>query len=226
MKKIFFLLFIIIALSCKKETNPDLYDTKEKKKTIDFENKSKEKFYYQFKPDSVSNIKIKNVSVDYSYEINNNKVVTGNFEPTDGKINYPDSENDWGDRLFFLNEKNKVIFKGKGVGDVYLYEPYFFKNDGNDKIIIVCQLGYEYFFGGDAFILENRKIKHIGKIDIENTNMETKLIDILNIKELDSKIIFTFKSDSLILKPGSEDIIVKNNDIKYEYFNKSLKLIK
>ncbi len=226
MRKIFFLLFIIFALSCKKETNSKSYNTKEKNKTIDFDNKSKEKLYYQFKPDSVSNIKIKKVTVDYSYEINKNKIVIGYFEPTDGKINYPDSENDWGDRLFFLNEKDKVIFKSKGVGDVYLYEPYFFKNNGNDKIIIVCQLGYEYYFGGDAFLLENGIIKHIGKIDIESTNMETKLIDILNIKELDSKIIFTFKSDSLILKPGSEDINVKNNDIKYEYFNKSLKLIK
>lgn len=226
MKKLFFLLYIIIAFSCKKETNTKIYDIKEKIKPIDFDNKSKEEFYYQFKPDSVSNIKNEKISIDYSYEINNNKIVIGYYKPTDGKKNYPDSENDWGDRLFFLNEKDEVIFKGKGVGDVYLYEPYFFKSNKNDKTIIVCQLGYEYYFGGDAFILENGIIKHIGNIDIESTNMETKLIDILNIKELDSKIIFTFKSDSLVLNPGSEDIIVKNNDIRYEYINESLKLIK
>ena len=226
MKKKFFLFSIIIFLSCKRESNSKIHDAEAKRNSIDANNKSDDISYYLFKPDSISNVKIEQISVDYSYKINKNKIVVGIYKDSDGKIESSNSENDWGDRLICLDEKDKIIFKGKGVGDLYLYEPYFYKNDLNDKIIIVCQLGYEYYFGGDAFILENGKINHIGSIDIESTNMETKLIDILNIKEFENKVIFTFNSDSLVLKPGKEDIIVKNNNIRYEYMNKSLELIK
>lgn len=226
MKKKFFLFSIIIFLSCKRESNSKIHDAEAKRNSIDANNKSDDISYYLFKPDSISNVKIEQISVDYSYKINKNKIVVGIYKESDGKIESSNSENDWGDRLICLDEKDKIIFKGKGVGDLYLYEPYFYKNDLNDKIIIVCQLGYEYYFGGDAFILENGKINHIGSIDIESTNMETKLIDILNIKEFENKVIFTFNSDSLVLKPGKEDIIVKNNNIRYEYMNKSLELIK
>lgn len=66
-------------------------------------------------------------------------------------------------------------------------------------------MAFEYFFGGEAFLLENNKIRYIGNLDIESDDMEKSLTDIINIEEANNDIIFSFKSDSLLLKPGSDD---------------------
>jgi hypothetical protein len=222
----FFLISTILIASCKNEPATELVDLNENIKKDSLVNLNDEKVFIKFNPDSISKVKINNVTIDYSYKINKNKIIIGNYETIDENLNPLDSEQDFGDRLFFLNENNEIIFKGKGMGDVFLYEPHFYRNNENNKIVIVCQLGYEYFFGGDVFLLENGVINHLGVIDIESTNMETKLIEILKIKEIGNKIIFTFNSDSLLLKPGSEDIVVKNNNIRYEYNQNSFQFFK
>lgn len=222
----FFLISTILIASCKNEPATELVDLNENIKKDSLVNLNDEKVFIKYTPDSISKVKINNVTIDYSYKINKNKIIIGNYETIDGNLNPLDSEQDFGDRLFFLNENNEIIFKGKGMGDVFLYEPHFYRNNENNKIVIVCQLGYEYFFGGDVFLLENGVINHLGVIDIESTNMETKLIEILKIKEIGNKIIFTFNSDYLLLKPGSEDIVVKNNNIRYEYNQNSFQFFK
>lgn len=227
MKKIIIYFIILAFLSCKKseETNEIVKPTPTSEKiedTITIE----EQEYVKFQPDSISDVAIKGFQIDSSYKIGNSKIVVGIYESIDGEISYPDTEKDWGDRLLLLNDKNLITYKSKGVGETYLYEPYFYKNKSNNKIIIVCQRAYEYFFGGDAFLLENDKIKYIGDIDVEGKFDETKLVDILKIKETMNKITFTFDSDSILLEPGSKDIYVKNNNIRYEYNNKSFKFIK
>lgn len=233
MKKIIIYTFIISLIACKNETRNNLNETKiedtkinEKEEVIGSTNSINEDLFYQFKPDSITNAKIENVSIDYSYEIDGHKIIIGYYEPINGELSKYDKETDYGDRLFFLNKKNELLYKGAGQGDVYLYEPHFYRNNKSDKIIIVCQLAFEYYFGGDAFLLENNKISPIGNIDVESIDMETKLIDILDIKEKNDKIIFSFKSDSLLLKPGNKDIQVKNNNLRYEYTNNTLRLIK
>lgn len=232
MKKIIIYAFIISLLACKNDTKTKLINTlpedakiNDKEEFSDSKDRIEENLFYQFKPDSITNAKIENVSIDYSYEIDGYKIIIGYYEPVDGKLSKYETETDYGDRLFFLNKKNELLYKGAGQGDVYLYEPYFYRNNKSDKIIIVCQLAFEYNFGGDVFLLENNKISPIGNIDVESIDMETKLVDILKIKELNDKIVFSFKSDSLLLKPGNEDIQVKNNNLRYEYANKTLRLI-
>lgn len=227
MKKIALCFIILAFLSCKKseETHKIVKQTPTSEKiedTITIE----EQEYVKFIPDSISGVAVKGFKIDSSYKIGNSKIVVGIYESIDGEMTYPDTEKDWGDRLLVLNDKNQITYKSKGVGETYLYEPYFYKNKSNNKIIIVCQRAYEYFFGGDAFLLENDKIKYIGDIDVEGKFDEDKLVDILKIKETKDKITFTFDSDSIILEPGSKDIYVKNNNIRYEYNNKSFKFIK
>ena len=182
--------------------------------------------YHQFKADTLTNLTIADFEVLASYQLKNVKVIEGNYRPIVGKMVAPDTEKDQGRRLLILNNKNKIISKSKGVGDVYLNKPYFYKNDVTDDIIIVCQLGYEYFFGAEAYLLLNDHLKYIGKIDIESKNMEIPLIDILRIKENKQIITFSFDSDSILLKPGNQDELVKNNNFRYEYDYKTFRLKK
>ncbi|AZA49934.1 hypothetical protein EG346_17920 [Chryseobacterium carnipullorum] len=72
--------------------------------------------------------------------------------------------------------------------------------------------------------MEKGKIKYLGNLDIEPKNEEKKLTDVLKIKESNDGITFTFDTDSLLLKPGNKDIIIKNNHVQYVYDHHSLKL--
>ncbi len=227
MKKILIFL-IIIFTSCYEKKNNSSHNEIIEVKNISLEDKVpiENVSYYKFIPDSVSNVNVDKFNIIESYQIEKNKFIFGNFNPINDKISNPDSENNYGTRFLLLNDKNEVKYKFKGVEDVYLYKPYFYKNNRNNKIIIVCHLAYEYFFGGDVYLFENEKIEYLGNIDIEGKYEETTLIDILKINENEDKTFFTFDSDSITYKPGNEDAYVKNNNIRYEYYNKELRIIK
>ncbi|AIZ43347.1 SH3 domain-containing protein [Cellulophaga baltica] len=178
--------------------------------------------FYKFTPKKISDININNFRAEYLYYTQGNYVAVGHF--TNEKIT--EFTKDYGQRLLFLDDKKNINFKSKGVGDLYLYKPYFYKNNQNEDIIVVCLKSYEYFFGGEVFLIKDKKIKYLGNLDIEPNDMEKSLIDILTIKEIDNKKTFLFNSDSLLLKPGSEDILILNNNVKYEYFNGKFELKK
>lgn len=225
MKKLLPLWALLTLASCKEK--PKKENTPSAKKETAAPTKAEvpeDASYTEFKPDKIADLKIKGFDIEHAFSVEENKIVSGNFQFTDGKITLPDTEEDYGNRLLLLNHKNEILYKSHGVGDPYLYEPYFYKNNRNGNIIIVCQLAYEYFFGGDVYLLEKGKIKYLGNLDIEPNNEEKKLTDILRIKESGNGITFRFDADSLVLKPGSEDRTIKNNDVKYVYDYKSLKL--
>lgn len=180
--------------------------------------------YTGFNPEKISNLQVKGFDVEHAFSVEGNRIAAGYNQSLDGNITLPDTEKDFGKRILMLNNKNEIIYKSHGSGEAYLYEPYFYKNNQNGNIIIVCQQAFEYFFGGDAFLLEKGTVKYLGNLDIEPKNEEKKLTDVLKIKESSEGIIFTFDTDSLVLKPGSEDIIIKNNHVKYVYDHQSLKL--
>ena len=223
--RIIYLLLFSILFSCNNTSNK--VEEKQENPVVSLEIEQKEKNdseninYLEFKPDTLSNFKLVGYDIDKAYKLGSKIIVTG----YDKKTN-PDAKEDWGDQLLLLTTKSEILFKSKGVGDVYLFEPHFYKNETNDKIIIVCQLAYEYFFGGEAFLYENGQVEYIGNIDIEGKYEETNLIDILQLNERNNEIAFTFKSDSVTYKPSNDDIILKNTNIRYEYKNKILKLIK
>ena len=179
--------------------------------------------YQEFKADSIQNINISAFDTFTTHRLNQFKIVTGYYKPVGGKIVPPDTENNSGRHLLVLDSQNKIVFKSIGFGDIYLFEPHFFKNDYNDKIIIIFQIAYEYFMGGEAFLIDGNNIKYLGNMDIESNQMELPMTKILKIKEADRKISFTFETDSLLLQPGSKDIFIKNEDTKYVYENSKLK---
>lgn len=227
MRKLLPALALLIIASCKEELKQKNKTMLKKETVAPIKAEVMEDApYTEFKPDKISDLKIKGFDIEQAFSVEGNRIVAGNFQFTDGKITLPDTEEDFGKRLLLLNHKNEIIYQSQGSGEAYLYEPYFYKNSQNGNIIIVCQQAYEYFFGGDAYLLEKGKIKYLGNLDIEPNNEEKKLTDILRIKESGNGITFSFDSDSLVLKPGSEDITIKNNDVKYVYDYRSLKLYK
>ena len=183
--------------------------------------------YQKYQPQELQNVKLPKFSVEQVFEINNLKIASGYYTSLDGKMVSPDTEKEWGDRLVLLDENNKILFQSKGVGDVYAFEPHFYKNPQFDKTIIICQLASEFPFGGDVFILENGNIKYIGMLDIESTEEEKWLTNMVEIQEIGNRIEFTFQSNQLILNPGGEnEKRIKNNNLKYVYENNKLFLAK
>ena len=226
------LIFLVFIISCQEKSTITQNTTENLSSTsISAINRSdlvaeENVQYHQFKADTLTNLNIANFEVLASYQLKNIKIIEGYYRPIDGKIVAPDTEKDQGRRLLILSNKNKIISKSKGVGEVYLNEPYFYKNETNNNVLIICQLGYEYFFGAEAYLLRDDHLKYIGKIDIESKNMEIPLIDILRIKENKQIITFSFDSDSILLKPGNQDELVKNNNFRYEYDYKTFRLKK
>ncbi|MFX0558081.1 hypothetical protein ACOCEA_14870 [Maribacter sp. CXY002] len=184
--------------------------------------------YSEFHPKKLDNIQIDRFHIEQAFEVNGYKIVAGNFEPVNGQNVAPDTENDWGDRLLMLDSTNNIVYKSQGVGDVYRYDPHFYEVDGSDKIIIICQLAFEYPFGGEAFILENGILMYMGRLDIEGYYEEDDgkyMVDIIEIKEVNNAIEFTFKTEQLLLGPGTEDEVITNNNARYVYKNKELSLL-
>lgn len=211
--RIIYILLFLILISCnntsnkveEKLENPIVSVESEQKDDKHFENIN----YLEFNPNTLSDFKLVGYDIEKAYKLGSKIIVTG----YDKKTN-PDANEDWGDQLLLLNTKNEILFKSKGVGDVYLFEPHFYKNETNDKIIIVCQLAYEYFFGGEAFLYENGQVEYIGNIDIEGKYEQTNLIDILQLNERNNEIFFTFNSDSITYKPSNDAVILKNTTIR------------
>lgn len=214
---------LLLHFSCKIELgNKSPYQTKlNSDDSIDSED------YEIFSPDTidVNSFKIAGFDVDYAYDLGDGfKLVEGYYTPVDGKITTPDKESDWGDRLLLLDSKNEIVQRTKGMADVYLYKPYFFKKENSDQILILCELAFEYFFGADTFIYEKGTLLNIGHIDIEPFSrlQERRLLDVLKIKETKGLIEFSFQADTISYSPGSHDEILPNKNYKYIYKNGQL----
>ncbi len=177
--------------------------------------------FSEFHPQKLDGLQLGNFDVNHAFELDNFKYVSGNYQPEDGQIASPDTETDWGDRLLMLDESNKIVYQSEGIGDAYLFEPHFYKSDASNNTIIICQMAIEYPFGGEAFILEKGTIKHLGTLDIEGDG-EKYLTEIITIIEWNDSIEFTFKSDKLVLGPGSENVTIANDNVRYVYRNNEL----
>ncbi|MEZ4778743.1 MAG: hypothetical protein R2786_05100 [Flavobacteriaceae bacterium] len=192
-----------------------------------YQNVDKTRQFVEYYPKKLQNVQIPNFFVEHAFLLNNTKVVSGYYEPIAGQLPPQDTEKDWGDRLLLLGQNNTLWYQSSGVGDVYLYEPHFYKTTNNNKVIIICQLAFEYPFGGEVFFLENDSIKYIGRLDIEGTEEDNFLTDIVEITEKGSRMEFTFKSNKLTLEPGSKnETIIENKNIKYVFENNRLFLEK
>lgn len=188
------------------------------------ENQVESKSFSEFHPQKLENIQIDKMHIENAYQLEGFKIVAGFYEPVNGQNVAPDTEKDLGDRLLMLDSSNNMVYKSQGVGDLYLFEPHFYKSDTSDNVIIICQMAFEYPFGGEAFMLETGTLKHIGTLDMEGDDEENYLTEILEINEMEGTTVFALKSKEVILKPGSEDMFKTNKNVIYVYQNNELAL--
>jgi hypothetical protein len=178
-------------------------------------NPSKVIRFTRYEPKTIADFVLQEFHVEQAYAVAENKVIIGYHLK---ELTEESTSNDWGDRLLFLNAKNETVFASVASGDLYLYQPYFFKSNHSSKIIVVCQMGFEYYCGGDVFIIENGHMSAAGYLNIEGIDPEKPLVDILTIHESEDKLTFTFRADSLILDPGGETEHITNaSGIRYEF---------
>jgi hypothetical protein len=211
------LLFIVLCplLLSMFELNDWAQTKKEKMPIVQVSKQGKVIRFKRYQPKSIADLVLQEFHVEQAYAIAENKVIIGYHLK---ELTEEPMSNDWGDRLIFLNAKHERVFTSLASGDLYLYQPYFFKSNHSSKIIVVCQMGFEYYCGGDVFIIENGQMSAAGYLNIEGIDPEKPLVDILNIHESDDKLTFTFRADSLILDPGGETEHITNaSGIRYEY---------
>jgi hypothetical protein len=178
----------------------------------------------QFDPAKLDGFELDDFEINDVYKINSNNLILIAY--SDGDLETSKNPSNWGDRLILM-KGDSIVFQSKPVGDPYKYEPYFYKNSVNDKIVIICQLGNEENYGGEAFLLENGNIEFIGEINIENpkeTPNTNSLIEMIRISEVEHAIYFNFNSDTLIDLRNDDWKRVKNNSIHYVYKGHKFKL--
>lgn len=166
--------------------------------------------------EEIENFKIVGVEVFRAFRIGNQKIAAGVYSAAENESWYRDeSENDWGDRLFLLNNKDEVLHRTKGVGDLYRFEPHFYKNDSNNRVVIICQLAFEYCFGGEIYVWENGALFHLGNLNVESGDEEQCLVDVVQVQEENGQFKFTFESDKLIIDPGGDTYEIVNDGVEY-----------
>ncbi len=180
--------------------------------------------YERFQPNQIHGIEITNYQIETTHSFDSINIV---IAYSDGDLESSAAPTSWGDRLIMM-EGDSILFESKPVGDPYQYEPFFYRNSENNKVIIICQLGDEENYGGEAFLLQNRTIEFIGKIEVESpyeTEYNTNLIEIIRVSELENTLYFNFESDSLINLKTEDRIKVKNDSIIYKYEHNNFELI-
>ncbi|SHO64312.1 hypothetical protein [Algoriphagus zhangzhouensis] len=194
-------------------------------KYIEVEDGFESKSYPQIHPKKLENLQQDNFHIDQAYELNGQKIITGNYIPEKGKhyTSSTESQFEWGDRLLLLDSENDLVFQSLGFGDLYHFEPHFYTAEASNKIIIICQKAFEYPFGGEVFILEENAKKHVGTLDIEGNEEKDFLTEIVEIHEVESSLVFAIKSNYLMLKPG-EEFSTKVSNAIYVYQGNQLVL--
>ena len=180
--------------------------------------------YSQFEPNLVEGFSVEGFEIDNAYKINGSIVAAAY---SDGDLVTSSSPTNWGDRLVLI-KGDTIHFQSKPVGDPYQYEPHFFGNTINKKVVVICQLGNEDHYGGEAFMLDDGEVEFIGAIEIESpfdTAENNCLIDIVRISEKDNSIYFKFTSDSLVFVGNDDWLHFTNDSVHYQYQNQVLKLI-
>ena len=123
--------------------------------------------------------------------------------------------------LRYNGERFKVTFASYGAGESYIYKPTFFRK--GDKIIIVCEMGTEYSWGLDAFLLVEGEFIRMGNMnvaaDANNENHQESAASFLEISEDADTLLFTFQNRvRLFLYPGEEEeTTIQPSSLSYRY---------
>ena len=222
------LLLVTLTTACENSSKHDHTAINEHDHTAINEHDSsddenKEINYLRFHPDQLEGFELDGFDINETFQIDSCKIIIAFSE---GDMITSKTPSDWGDGLTLMKD-DSILYQSKRVGDPYQYEPYFYHNTTNNKVIIMCQLGNEENYGGEAFLLENGFIEFIGVINIENpkeTPDNNSLIEMIRISEVENAIYFKFDSDTLIDLTNDDWNRVKNDSIHYIYKEHNFKL--
>lgn len=172
--------------------------------------------YVRFEPPQLADYELRGYDIQDAFVLDSLIVLEAY---SDGDLESSETPTNWGDRLLVM-KNDYIFFESTPVGDPYQYQPFFYRNNTNSKIVIICQLGNEFNYGGEAFLLDNGKMEFMGQIKIESpyeTPDNTNLIEIIRISEIEDILYFHFEADSLIDLTNDDWNTVKNDNVHYVF---------
>jgi len=129
-------------------------------------------------------------------------------------------------RLLYI-EENKIKFKSEDVGESYIYRPTFYKFK-DDRIIIVCELGFEYSTGVDVFEYNKGQITKLGYIDIASNvddNNPASIVPNMTIEFMyGDQYNFKFKGRVFINPGGKDETKIEGEKLKGIYIRDTRKI--
>ena len=217
--KIQLILLIAVITSCEStvEDHEEIINRQHKTEQVKIS-------YTKFNPSKVEGIELDGFDIEDAFTIDSSIIIVAY---SDGDLETSKMPENWGDGLIMM-KNDSILFQSKAVGDPYQYEPNFFRNPINGKVIIICHLGNEESYGGEAFLFENGTIEFMGDIEMEcpyETEYNTGLIDIIRVSEKENSIYFDFEADSLIKLTNDNWDYVKNDSIRYVFKDHTFTLV-
>ncbi|MDP1624015.1 MAG: hypothetical protein Q8M08_16950 [Bacteroidales bacterium] len=172
--------------------------------------------------------KILDLDIIHSFSFENLILVVGHSN--DG------NEENVGLRLFILNDSSDILFKSKGQQDSYYFEPQIFQSRADSsRLIILSEIGAEYSWGAQIFLIDKNKINHLGYLDVGiiekpspdekiNFNEPSRIIKYISITAQNDEIKFSFKhGETLAINPGGEnERRIKSDKIYFIYKNNKI----
>jgi hypothetical protein len=149
-------------------------------------------------------------------------VIRQNFCIAIGRyINTPDSKS--GVRLFLIERVNggfKIRYQSKGEGDAYNFSPNFYHHPSNGSWIILAELGTEYSWGAQVFIVDQEQVVNIGHLDVAVGGAGENLSSVVPytiITEEGVNTVFKFTRDVIKDPGGNNEKYISKNRIRYVY---------
>ena len=111
---------------------------------------------------------------------------------------------DFGLRFFLVKKEGdsyRQLFRGRGAGDSYNLDPYFYTAE--DRVLIIAESGTEYSWGLSAYEFRSGKLKALGYIDVARWSSENYVdpLDRATVFLQGGRYIVEFASN-LRLNPG------------------------
>jgi len=116
----------------------------------------------------------------------------------------PQVESDYGIRFSLVRKEgdsHKQLFRGRGAGDSYNLDPYFYSAE--DRVLIIAESGTEYSWGLSAYEFRDGKLKHQGYLQVARWSGENYVdpIDRAAVFLRDGRYVVEFATN-LRLNPG------------------------
>jgi len=119
-------------------------------------------------------------------------------------------ERDFGARFYLVRDEGdgpRELYRGPGANDSWILRPTFFF--GEDRLLILAETGAEYFWGLDAYSLENGTLVDLGSIDVASRDGEAIASPLEQLQvRIDGLVFSVGLSSNLVLHPGG----------RYEWF--------